>query len=64
MKDGKYGFELSKGLTFGSDVPMDSTEVGYTAMPIPPMPRKKFGQNSGWPTATGYIEEPGEKESE
>jgi hypothetical protein len=60
MKDGKFGFELSHGLTYGSGANFDGKEVGYTAMPIPPMPRKKFGQNSGWPAATGYTEEPGE----
>ena len=55
MKDGKFGFD-PKGMTYGSDANFDGKEVGYTAMPIPPMPLKKFGQNSGWLTATGETQ--------
>lgn len=55
MKDGKFGFDPG-GMTYGSDANFEGKEVGYTAMPIPPMPQKKFGQNSGIPTATGYTE--------
>lgn len=61
MKDGKFGFD-PKGMTYGSDANFGGKEVGYTAIPIPPMPLKKFGKNSGWPTATGETEMPGEKE--
>lgn len=60
MKDGKFGDSLSQGLTYGSDVPMDGSEVGFTAMPIPPMQHKKFGLNSGWPRNTGETESPGD----
>jgi hypothetical protein len=58
MKDGKFGFDL-KGMTYGSDANFGGKEVGYTATPIPPFVKKKFGQNAGWPTATGETESPG-----
>lgn len=50
------------GMSNGSDVNLDGLDVDRTAVKIPPMPQKKFGQNSGWPTATGETEMPSESE--
>ena len=58
MKDGKFGFDL-KGMTYGSQANWSGMEEGYQATPIPPFVKKKFGQNAGWPTATGETESPG-----
>ena len=48
------------GMSNGSDVNLDGLDVDRTAVKIPYQPNKKFGQNSGSLTATGYTEEPGE----
>jgi hypothetical protein len=56
MKNMKYETAFSDGVSFGSDVPMNGSESGFSATPIPPMQQKKFGQNSGWLTATGETQ--------
>lgn len=55
MKNAGLGDGLNN-LNYGSDVQMDGMDVDRTAVKIPPMPQKKFGQNAGIPTATGETQ--------